>query len=223
MKNWRQTIIRQFNNSPKLLSLIQAINAWLSPDVNFESFYDNIWNIDTAIGYGLDVWGRIVNIPRTLTLSGVPTFGFGEAGDRVNFGYGPFYEASLGVTMNYELTDSVYRQLILAKAAYNITNGSVPAINSILVNILFPGRGNAYVTDGANGPPYQFFGFGEAGDRANFGYGPFCDFLLTGPANMTLTYVFDFPLEPWEVAIVKCGVLPRPTGVTPFWRYPGGT
>ena len=28
-------------------------------------------------------------------LSGAPTFGFGEAGDRLGFGLGPFFEASL--------------------------------------------------------------------------------------------------------------------------------
>jgi hypothetical protein len=39
--------------------------------------------------------------------------------------------------------------LILAKAASNLTNGSIPAFNSILMN-LFPNRGNIYVVDNQN-------------------------------------------------------------------------
>jgi len=211
------------------MGLLQAINGWIDPNANLENFFNLVWNIlataayDTLPGaaYGLDVWGRIVNIPRTLTITGIPTFGFAEAGDRVGFDQGPFWEAGIGVSFNYELTNAVYRQLILAKAAYNITNGSIPAINSILMNVLFVNRGTAYVTDGANALP-AFFGFGEPGDRLPFDHGPFCDHLLPAVANMTLTYVFDFPLAPSEVAIVKSGVLPKPSGVQAYWVYPGG-
>lgn len=220
MKNWRQTVLSQYADRPRIISLLAAIDAWLSPDANFEMFFQTVMNVDTAVGYGLDVWGRIVVIPRTITLTGTPTFGFGEAGDRVGFDQGPFYEAGIGVTTNFELTDNTYRQLILAKAAYNITDGSVPAINSILMNVLFPNRGNAYVTDGRNAMPMRVFGFGEAGDRVGFNQGPFGDMITANlPNNMTLTYVFHFPLEPFEVAIVKSGVLPRPTGVEAFWAF----
>jgi hypothetical protein len=153
------------------MGLLAAIEAWLSPNTDYENFYQTVMDVSTAVGYGLDVWGRIVNIPRVVTLSGVATFGFGEAGDRVGFGQGPFFEASLGINENFELQDPVYRTLILAKAAFNITDGSTQAINAIMMN-LFPGLGNCYVVDGRNILPRQF-GFGEAGDRLGFGQGPF--------------------------------------------------
>lgn len=278
------------------MTLLDAVDQWIDPSANFENFYTTVWNIESASGYGLDVWGRIVNIPRTLTLTNPQTFGFGEAGDRVGFGQGPFL-GIIPISDNYTLTDPVYRSLIFAKAAYNITDGSIPAINSILVNILFPGRGTAYVTDGGNwgsprsfgfgeagdrapfsiaeplspgavfgfgeagdrqpfcsGPfvdffelPYEnfryvlsgpIFGFGEAGDRQPFGsgpfvdflqqsfvgvgYGPFGDFLARPAANMTLTYVFLFQLQPFEVAIVESGVLPKSTGVLANWNFVAG-
>lgn len=203
------------------MSLLAAIEAWLDPDANYENFYQTVWNVETASGYGLDVWGRIVNIPRTVTLVGVPTFGFGEALDRFGFGQAPFYEAALGVTQNFVLADPIYRQLILAKAAFNITTGSVPAINTILMNILFPNRGNAWVVDGRNIAP-GLFGFGEAKDRFGFGQAPFGDQIYAAlPDNMTLIYTFDFPLQPFEQAIVQSGVLPKPTGVTPHWLISG--
>jgi hypothetical protein len=220
MRNWRQTVLSQYQSSPRLMSLLAAIEAWISPDANYENFYQTVWNIESAVKYGLDVWGRIVNIPRTLPLVGTPTFGFGEAGDRVGFGQGPFFEAATGVTANFTLQDEPYRRLILAKAAFNITDGSVPATNAIMMQ-LFPGRGNCYVLDGRNVGP-QSFGFGEAGDRVGFGQGPFGDLVLASlPGNMTLTYVFQFPLAPFEQAMAQSGVLPKPTGVTPLWSFAG--
>jgi hypothetical protein len=217
MRNWRQTVLSQFASSEKLISLLSAIDAWISPDTNFENFFNFMFNVDTAQGYGLDCWGRIVAIPRTLTLIDTTYFGFAEAGDRANFGWGCFYNGP-PLTENFTLTDPVYRMLIFAKAAYNITDGSIPAINAIMMN-LFPGRGTCYVTDGANGPTRLYFGFFEAGDRACFDYGPFGDLKPEGPGNMTLTYVFNFPLQPFEKAIVQCGVLPRPSGVAASWSF----
>ncbi len=205
------------------MNLLGLIDEWISPDANLENFYNYVFNVETAIGAGLDVWGRIVNIGRIVDIPAGPYFGFGEAGDRVGFGQGPFYDGE-PTTSSYSLTDAVYRQLIFAKAAYNITDGSIPAINAILMN-LFPGRGNAYVFDGGqvNGSSRPF-GFGEAGDRAPFGWGPFGDFYVPGVVtNMTMTYVFDFVLQPFEIAIVKSGALPKPTGVKASWIYQTGT
>jgi hypothetical protein len=79
------------------------------------------------------------------------------------------------------------------------------------------------VSEGGSVAPYEF-GFGEAGDRLRFAEtdadaGPFGDLISIAPTNMTLQYNFDFPLEPFEIAMVKSGVLPKPTGVTPSWNY----
>ena len=148
MKTWQQTVLSQYASSEHLMSLLAAIDAWISPDTNFENFYTLIWNIDTAQGYGLDVWGRIVGVNRVLTITNGFYFGFAQADDPAlvgTFGKAPFFSGE-SVTSNFTLTDDSFRQLILAKAAANITNGSIPAINAILMN-LFPGRGNCYVVD----------------------------------------------------------------------------
>ena len=60
-------------------------------------------------------------------------------------GQSPFYSGT-ATTNNFQLTDSAYRVLIFAKALSNISDGSIPSINQILLNI-FPNRGNCYVTD----------------------------------------------------------------------------
>ena len=54
-----------------------------------------------------------------------------------------------GTTTNFTLLDPDYRTLLYAKAASNITNGSIPAVNQILLT-LFPNRGAAYVADNLN-------------------------------------------------------------------------
>lgn len=146
---WK-TIISQYANSPIIDGMIEAFNAAADQTENIDNLYDMIWNIDTAVGYGLDVWGRIVGISRTLQIPGSVTYiGFEEAGTSwTGFGQGGFYTGG-GISNNFVLSDSDFRRLILAKAAGNISGGSIPSVNSILLT-LFPNRGSCYVADGLN-------------------------------------------------------------------------
>lgn len=222
MQNWRSTILSQFASSPRLVALLDAINTWISLDADFELFYQQVMDLDTAGTYGLAVWARIVNVPTVITLQAFPYFGFGEAGDRVGFGQGCFGDGYLGATMNYQLTGEILRRFIYAKAAFNITDGSIPAINTILMDYLFPNRGNAWVTDGANGYRSGLFGFGEAQDRVGWNQGPFGDLLAPTLSNMSLTYIVKFPIYQYEAAMMQSGVLPKPTGVKAFFDFAGG-
>lgn len=141
------TIISQYSNSPVLDALILSFNAAIDQTENIDNFYDMIFNIATAQGYGLDVWGRIVGVGRTLQFPGdINQFGFNEANSWTGFGQGGFYSGG-GTTTNFMLSDPDFRTLIYAKAAGNISDGSIPAINNILMT-LFPHRGRCYVVDG---------------------------------------------------------------------------
>lgn len=178
------TIIRQYSNSPILDGIITAFAAAMDPTELFDELYDLQWNVLTAQGYGLDSWGRIVGVTRTLQLPpGVNQFfGFQVAEDPAHFtGFdqAPFYSGQQ-LTNNATLSDTDFRTLILAKAASNICDGSIPAINAVLL-ALFPNRGACYVAD------------------------------LGG---MQMAYTFEFALTPIELAIVEqSGVLPKPVGV----------
>lgn len=179
-----QTIISQYANSPVLTQLIVNMQDYIDQTENLDLFFDDMFNILTAFGYGLDVWGRIVGVTRNLTI--VTTtgsfFGFEEAGtvDINPFNQAPFFSELTTLTSTFQLADDTFRTLILAKALANITDGSIPSINQILVN-LFPGRGNCFVVDNE---------------------------------NMTMDYEFEFPLTAAELAIVtQSGVLPKPAGV----------
>lgn len=181
---WK-TIVSQYANSPTLTRLVENMLDYVDQTANVDAFFDMVFNVDTAQGWGLDVWGRIVGVSRVLNVQDAGTyFGFAQQGVGADdFGPGgmsPFYSGA-PLTDNFALTDDAFRVLIYAKALANISDGSIPAINQLLVN-LFPNRGNCYVTDGG---------------------------------NMTMTYTFQFLLTPVEQAIVESsGVLPKPVGVS---------
>ena len=143
------TCLSQYGNSPTLTQLIANVGQYLDQSVNLDSFYDNLWNIATAVGSGLDIWGRIVGVSRILQLpSDTSYLGFDEADSWQPFGQAPLFSGA-AITGNYALTDAAYRTLIIAKALFNDCDGSIPAINQILLD-LFPGLGNCYVIDNQN-------------------------------------------------------------------------
>lgn len=179
-----RTLISQYANSPTIGALIDALEEWFDPRANLLAFYNNVWNIDSAVGFGLDIWGRIVDISRRLQLptTNMPTFGFDTgAQDFQPFNQAPFASNfNSGATQTFALSDDAYRTLILIKAFANICETTIPALNAML-QVLFAGRGRCYVQD----------------------YGA-----------MAMAYAFEFVLTPVEYAILtQTNVPPHPAGV----------
>ena len=147
MIDWQQTVLTEYLKDPVMASIFESWNESIDPSAYYDEFYDSIWNVDTAVGYGLDLWGRIVGVGRVLQLGDQKYFGFAEAttlsADPYN--QSPFYSGQ-PLTSNYALTDAGFRTLIYAKALANISDNSVPSVNRILMT-LFAGRGNAWVAD----------------------------------------------------------------------------
>ena len=138
------TIANQYANSPILDTIITNWNSCFDPSVNIDNFYDQIWNINTAQGYGLDLWGRIIGVNRYMFLPNVAQyFGFHEAMSWVTWGNAPFWSGQ-PLTNPQPLTDTEYRALLLAKAFSNTCNCSIGAIN-VIIHILF--GNNCYILD----------------------------------------------------------------------------
>jgi hypothetical protein len=178
------TIVSQYANSDILTTLITDFNQYLDPTLLTDNFYDQIYNVDTAVGYGLDLWGRRVGVSRTLTITTALFFGFEQQSPTVDtFGPGgtsPFY-SGVPATDNFQLTDAAFRTLIFAKMLTNISDGSTASINRLLMN-LFPERGNVYVVDG-------------------------------GDMTMQYVFLFTLtPVE--AAIVASSGVLPKPVGVS---------
>lgn len=204
-----QTIISQYANSPRITTLIENVFEYVDQTLNIEAFFDLVMNVDTAQGYGLDVWGRIVGVNRILQVPSGQYFDFEEAmPGSYTFGQAPLYSGAT-LTSSFVLSDQAYRTLIMAKAASNITDGSIKAINRLLMT-LFPNRGNAYVTEGQK--TGEWFGFAESTNANGFNQQAF--YSGSPISTMVMTYTFAFSLTPVELAIVQSsGVLPKPTGV----------
>lgn len=127
MQNVESTIISQYGNSATISQLIQNMNDYIDPSADIDNFYNYVFNIETAQGFGLDIWGRIVGVSRIVLSNPV-----------------------------YELSDANYRSLLLLKALSNISYSSAPSINQLLQNWM-TGRGRCYVKDlGAMAMSYIF-------------------------------------------------------------------
>jgi len=190
MVDVEQTIISQYATSRTIVQLVQNMNEYIDPSADFDNFYSFIWNVDTAQGFGLDIWGKIVNVSRQLTIPGGATYlGFEEAFTAPTadtgpqpWGQAPFFTGAQD-TETFTLSDDAYRTLILVKALANISNCTAPSLNQLLQN-LFAGRGRCYV--------------GDLG-------------------NMQMSFTFEFYLQPFEQAIMtQSGVIPRPAAVGAF-------
>jgi hypothetical protein len=149
MLDVERTIISQYAHSPTIVRLVTDMNGYMDPRANFDAFYNLIWNVDTAVGFGLDIWGRIVGVSRLLRLPSTdPIFGYSNASfpnDWYPFNQGIFFPGDQS-TQSFLLPDDAFRVLILTKALSNIVATNAPSLNQLLRN-LFPGRGKAYVQD----------------------------------------------------------------------------
>ena len=130
------TILSQYANSPRIMTILDGLNEAFDPSAQIDEFYRLIFNVNTAEGYGLDVWGRIVGIGRTV--SGVDgtdkTFGFNETDYFTPFNDAPF-NGSGAKFSSFQLPDTQYRQLIMIKAYANILYATAPNINKFLYSI----------------------------------------------------------------------------------------
>jgi hypothetical protein len=183
MIDYGRTIISQYGASLTLQEIIEDMNEAIDPRVNIQAFYDAVWNVNTAFGRGLDLWGKIVGVSRLLRIPGnLNTFGFKNdsiPNDWRPFGHGTFYTGTSS-SQTYFLPDDVYRTLILTQALANIVRTTSSAINALLRN-LFPGRGRCYVID-------------------------------AGSMTMRFVFEFELSLVEYAI-LTQSGVLPHPTGV----------
>lgn len=148
MINSQATLLSQYANSPVITQLVADFNQWIDPAADIDNFYNVVWNVQTAVGFGLDIWGAIVNVPRQINLIPPADYlGFDEALPGSNpFNQQPFYNGPATSTNLYLLTDDAYRVLIMTKALANISTFTAPSVNALL-RYLFAGRGACYVLE----------------------------------------------------------------------------
>lgn len=128
------TILSQYSASPHILALTEQFARHIDPTDDITLFYDRIFNIDTAQGVGLDIWGRILAMPRTVLGISADWFGYNES-QLQPFSQAPFYNP-LKATRNYSISDERYRKMLLFKARANISATSAADIADTMTEVL---------------------------------------------------------------------------------------
>ena len=193
MIDFSRTVMRQYANSPTLMALLDDFEQWVDLTQFTDDFLLNVWDITTARGFGLDIWGRILGRDRYLQVEQTPGDNFGfdiGATPGTNWkpwSQAPFYNGQATGATAFRLEDDAYRQLLLIKAAANIASTDVPSLNALL-RAMFADRGAAYV-----------------------GYDP--------DTPMHIGYHFDFFPTPVERSIIESGLFPQPAGTTVRYLY----
>ena len=187
------TVIKQYSNSVTLLQLLDSFDQWVDLTQFSADFLYNVWDISTAVGFGLDIWGRILGRSRYLEIEAQPGENFGfDIGATPGTNWWPwstkpFYGGQSGGTVSYALDDVYYRKLLLVKAAANIASCDCGSLNS-LMRAMFGDRGKCYV-----------------------GYD------ISHPMN--IGYHFEFVPTPIEKAIIESGLFPQPAGTDASFIY----
>ncbi|RKS87346.1 uncharacterized protein DUF2612 [Orbus hercynius] len=155
--NINDTILRQYGNSEKLKNIIYTFNNGMDVTDIVNKFYDNVFNLDTANSYGLDVWARIVDVSRYVKFDSIGEV-FGFDGQKLStFNRGSFYSGEK-VTTTLKLADDFFRTVIKSKAAVNISDSSIKDINRILGSI-FNSDIKPFVTDNLDMSMHYVFPF----------------------------------------------------------------
>ncbi len=137
-----ETIQSQYAASPTITKLAKAVWNNINPEQDIELFYSKMFDPDTAEGVGLDVWGRIVAMPREYVAVDVASQYFGFDPEKIinervaPFNQAPFYSE---VTGKVRLADNAYRVYIFLKALVNIGNSSLARLNQML-HMLLPDK-----------------------------------------------------------------------------------
>lgn len=199
MQQLSETVISQYDNDPVTDALVASFGQAINPDYLFGQFYDLIWNAldpnNTNIDPGSTVSYGLDVWGRIVGIGRVVT---GDAGPFLGFSNNNTGQAS-GQPFGFGI----------------FYNGQNTTVNFTLTNqayrLLIMAKAAANIT-GDSIPEINQILLNLFPNRGN------C--YVQDNQNMTLTYTFSFPLQPFEVAVVQnSGVLPTPTGVEPLYSF----
>lgn len=189
-----RTVQKQYSNSPTLLALLEDFDQWVDMAKFSADFLAKVWDISTAVGFGLDIWGRILGQSRYIQVAQTPGDNFGfdahPTAGQTNWkpwNQAPFYGGAAAGTVAFALQDEYYRRLLMVKAAANIAACNAPSLNA-LMRSMFGDRGKCFVY-----------------------------YDLAKP--MHLIYYFGFIPSSVEKSIIESGLFPMPAGMNVQYVY----
>jgi hypothetical protein len=182
-----RVLLWQYNNANHLEGLLRLKQTFYNENQRdfWQSWINDVFNLNTCNLFGVSVWSKILDYPLTLEVNkspgNYPAFSFSDdvgvsTSPIKNFSYGNFATPA----DEFENLTLDQNRLLLKLRYFNlITDASVSHINFIL-SIVF-GSGVSYVQDNQ---------------------------------DMTLTYVFKYLEATTRYFLVELDLLPRPSGVS---------
>ena len=179
----------QNQNGPKWNELLRKLTDYLT--IPIDQFYTDYFDLRTCTKQGLDNWGRILNVGRTVPYFNIDSiFGFDtgvtpsppDTGYPQNFDHGNFYALA---DNTFELNDNQYRVLLQFTYINQTIDNSIGACVASV---------NAYARNSHDGD-------------SSFK----CQVIESA---LSFTYAFNYTLEGWEAilfAVIK--ILPTPAGI----------
>lgn len=129
-------MLSQYANSPKYVALYNGLTDLFSNAKTLNDWFNVVYNLKTASGFGLDVWGAILNQDRSITYINEDT----------NLPETIYLKGALtadGISYTEEQIEEIYRQVLFLKAMSNITNATLKSLNDMLL-YYYQNRGRAY-------------------------------------------------------------------------------
>ncbi|ENL8513230.1 DUF2612 domain-containing protein [Providencia rettgeri] len=147
MDSINTTLMSQYANSTIIISILKSANESIDPSNNIDDFYSLVFNVHTAQGVGLDIWGRIVGIDRGISIPDPDEdyFGFDGTEKYLPFNQAPFYSGDSSESA-YMMSDESFREVIIMKAYANIIYATAPNINAFLKDSFTRGRAYYLIT-----------------------------------------------------------------------------
>ena len=140
----KDTILFQYSSSSIIKAVIEGVNDLIKPDEDINLVYNEMFNILSAQGVGLDFWGVKIGIGRKIKIQSTvdENDSFGFYGSELNaWDTVPFFSEKEGDVVKLE--DNAYRELLLIKAAANISRTDIASLENLLER-LYSGRGKFY-------------------------------------------------------------------------------
>lgn len=143
-----QAILWQYNNADNLISIVDYMQS-LYDKANVEfwnNWFDDVFNIDTANDFGLEIWSRILDLDAGISFEpqeGKTAFGFGR--ERRNFQKESNFGARDGGYVGF---NTEQKRLLVKARIFELTKSpTLTNINKWLKDNMWKGESRVYVWD----------------------------------------------------------------------------
>lgn len=130
-------MISQYANSPRFVKLVEGMRSQFNNAQTIEDWFNVVYNLKTAEGYGLDIWGIILNRSRYITYNdnGTEKTVYLKGAKTVD-----------GIDYTEEQIENLYRSVLFLTLMSYITNATMNSL-SLLLRDFFKERGICYIVE----------------------------------------------------------------------------